>query len=398
MPVIVEESYANEKEYDILFLGSSHAWHGVDIPLFTQLTNLDGAVFFVEGADPRNSYFLLKEAIKTGGAPDYVVLDSYVLYDPDHKQYRTATPYIHGLAFFNRLLFLKDNLQSRDLDETLKNSNILFRNHALWKNREYIGKNIEAYIDRQQARVDPEKANEIYTEYSEGFYQDLSRIEVAPLVKFDQSYNIEPDEWSAYSEYQLLRLLALCRKHGIQLIIVDIPALNTSGVDIDALNRFCADNGIPFYDHGSLFRATHDGRNLHFLEGGVNSHLNYNGRKLYTINYVAPLLAKITGTAVNDMEMKNQTRLIQSDLLIQGLDEPARDTISFTLLPFWKSIPLEYEWILYKGKQPYLQQAGADRSFTIPKACWGTTEYVLEVMVMEPDAEDGGLKFRIPLS
>lgn len=396
LPIYIKTALAKEKEFDVFFLGSSHVSNAIDPVLIERILPIQTESLWMPGVDTNNAYFLLKKAVELGKTPKVVVFDSFSLLDiyGNHQGMM-----IHdGLDIQNRLLEIKDAIQFFPPEEQLSNFNVMFHNHDLWKQKATFTKNLETFDNYYLRGMNETKQKEIWG----FFFRDNTKTINAytpSMVSSNQFDIAEVNKFDDYTKYQLLRLLNYCRSHNISFMIIDIPTLNTSGIDLPALRDFCNEKGIPFYDYGTIFRGKYEYRYIFHSEGGRNSHMNNNGKLMFTADYIIPMLAEELNLDYDQKAIIESTELVHVGLNVTGLDDPDNQYLTFTLIPLNPELSLNYHWMLKKDKSSVIyEQNGTDNTFMISKNKWGATNIQIEVEVTNPSNNDQLIVFTIPLS
>jgi len=388
--ILYDIIFSKEDNYDVYFIGASHTFESIYPALIDQVLPTQSGSLILSGSDVRNSYFQLKKAVNAGKAPKVVVYDSY--------GFTINTPISFGsIGLYNRLLIIKDAIQFSPPEDHFANSSVLFLNHAAWMNSKEFSGVWKRYNKYFLHKPDKTEFDTMLKNYS--VYSSTENIKTASMVQYNQEDILPAKPFNEYNEYQLLRLTTFCRSHGIKLIIIDIPTLNSSRIQIDAIEEFASVNGISFYKFDSIFRDYFDNRSVFYNGGGLNSHMNRNGAILFDSYYIGPMLAEEMGWKYDREAADKLTQLVQVGLDVKGLYDPTIDKITFTMTPLNLDLQLEYDWVLKKNNSEVIQdQKGGDNSFTVQKTYLGIKEFQIEVHVSSPEITDEVLVFEIPLS
>ena len=388
--ILYDIIFSKEDNYDIFFFGASHTFESIYPVLIDQVLPTQSGSLILSSRDIRSSYFQLKNAVKSGKKPKVVVYDSY--------NFTNIIPFgFVSLGLYNRLLLIKDAIQLSPPEDHLANSSVLFMNHASWMNSKEFSGVLKQFNKYYLHKPDKTEFDTMWKNYS--VYSSTENIKTASMVQYNQEDILPVIPFEEFNEYQLLRLTTFCHSHGIKLIIIDIPTLNSSQVQIDAIEEFASANGITFYKFDSVFREYFDYRFIFHSGGGINSHMNRNGAILFDSYYIGPMLAEEIGWEYARESADELTQLVQVGLDVKGLNDPDMDKITFTMTPLNLDLQLEYDWVLKKNNSEVIQeQKGEDNSFTVQKIYWEIKEFQIEVQVSSPEIIDEVLVFEIPLS
>jgi hypothetical protein len=378
---------SKDLNYDVLFIGSSHILTSINPALIDQILPIHSAVLQLPAAGINDSYFLLRKAVNSGKKPRVVVLDSYTFL------YNRAIG-IDAFNLFERLIMIKDALQFFPPEEHLSNFSSLFLNHNTWQKVNLFKGIWKEFYKYKLSQTDLSQLENLWKNYYSFSY---SLIETASMAQYKQQVSLPAVPFDEYHAYQLLRFATYCRSNGIKLIIIDIPALNTSLVPLDAMEEFAENNQVSFYKFDSIFRDTYDNRYIFFLAGGTNSHMNHDGKRLFTVNYIGPMLAEEMGWEYDQKAADKLTKLVQIGLEVKGVNNTAEEKITFILTPLNPELALEYNWVLKNNEKIIQEQSGKSNSFSINKSYWGIEKYSIQVTVTNPKNIDEGLKLNIPL-
>ena len=213
--------FLNEKEYDVLFLGSDRMKSAV-LPM--ELWDKYGITSYnlgVEECGMDVSYYLLREALSYGKT-DTVVIDGYAV-KSDYSRIRTDRRLHDTLdAFPMSIGKLKASLK------LLGNSELFFNYpicHSRWD--KLTANDFKPYMS-------PLKGAEPYLGVGEPNAFDI----------VDTGDNFE------YSKEYLNRIITLCKENNIDVILTYLPvdSQNTDGDDLDKVKNVASDNDITFVD------------------------------------------------------------------------------------------------------------------------------------------------------
>lgn len=400
IPIIQDVYLSDIHNYDVYFIGSSHIYSAIDLPLINDNSPIKSALFHFENGGVRDALLILKRMVDGGKTPSVLVLDSFSLIDRQEKKGETQKIlFFNGFDIENRLMVLNDAILFSEPKNLVNFLSPVFNFHSVWKNRRVLKGNYHAYTTYYLHKKDKTRTEKLFNNYTKDHYKNIQN-QTASLFEFSSDFVIGKDPFDDYTIFQLLRLKNYCGANNIKLIIIDIPALNTSGVDLLSVEEFCQRYGIDFYRYDDLYREKYKDGHIQFLQGGHNSHLNPNGSKYFTAHYILPLLSEEFNFDYQNQTAEEISQLTQVELSIDKANNP-KDNVTFKMIASNKNNNLQYYWKLIqkdKNKKIILEQKGVNNSFSIPKKYWDNQNYKLEVRVSSPKLPDEELRFSIPLS
>lgn len=196
---------------DVLFLGSSHGVCAFDPEVFDGATGLRSYNLSCEQQNLFTSYYWLKEALKYQ-KPGAVVLDCFMLYHFENEALAPTIGNCTRKAFdfmrpsFNKLsAYCKANEISEELTFTsLAFPNVMY--HDRWKELSSRDVSFNYLTD---------------ADFLRGYYrlEDAAGLEYSPIESLNAEFEIPNEIMYNY----LQKIVDLCRKEGIRLILVSTP-------------------------------------------------------------------------------------------------------------------------------------------------------------------------------
>ncbi len=283
---------------DVLFLGNSHLFRGIDPRVFDARTGLNSRLVFSSGSNIAQVYYDLLESLNSQ-SPKLVVIETWPIFAPSSG---------------NNNLFVDGNLRNQNFSAPhskrfgeIKYKEIsraypgndkwfhmfnFFRYHERWTNLELMEESllIETTLTAEEA-------------YYRRYYRtDQMSMALEPRYmrykfKEDKMY-ISEDE-----EYFLKEIISLTQEEGIKLLFLSVPVYDVYfdkvKVGFDRLHK-----------HLNALTAAHDHvdlLDLNYEFGGFSRNLILNERRLHTnqhLNYSGQI--RTTGIVVDYIQSKYQ--------------------------------------------------------------------------------------------
>ena len=254
-----------ENSIDVLCIGSSHTFVDINTGV---LWNEQGIASYVLGGSMQpfwNSYYYLKEAVKTQ-TPSLVILEALACNMPDdYSDHGMIVNNVSGMRWsMNKLEAIRASVCDTDgvIDYTL-----LFEEYH------------ERYSELNITDIAEELGDTVRTENWKGFY-DYFRIDPINEPIFDE--DVDPVPITNKQEYYYRKIIEFCEEAGIPLLVIVSPdgGYNT---DARAYYRYAAEvaeeYGVDFVD----FNEYYDEMDLDFsCDFGDIGHLNYSGNRKFT--------------------------------------------------------------------------------------------------------------------
>ncbi|MBQ6128595.1 MAG: hypothetical protein IJI51_02940 [Lachnospiraceae bacterium] len=268
---ITREYYPAAKYSDVIFVGSSTVFSGID-PMV--LWNEQGISSFVRANASQTmwiSYYMVEDALKCH-KPELVCIDTtFVKYDDDFIEEPSTRKSVDGMRLSRSKIDCA--LASMGEDEKLMNYIVpLFRFHSRWK--EFTWDDIRyAWYNK------PVTLN--------GYIAD---DEVEPADTDVLEYTGEFTKISPKNELYLRKTIELCQNKGIQVMLFKMPSFspNWSNALDDELAGIAGEYGISYTNYDKL----NDKIGLDFAVDtpDAGSHLNSKGAAVFS-TYIAKTIA-----------------------------------------------------------------------------------------------------------
>ena len=229
-----------ENSIDVLALGSSHMQYAFNPGVFSAETGYYGYVFGSVCQPFSESYYLLKEVLKTQN-PEVVIIDVFTLLPQSQVCYADGTYYIamDMMSGDNRLEAADAIPDTVDEDTALGYKLDLYMNHGNWKNMD---------LDDTDAILKNGRPDS-------GISWELGYVAQEPEVfQYTPLIPLEPETVIALSENEkqwIDKIDALCREENIHLIFVKTPYIENQE-DADKLAgiwEYLDSKGIEYVDY-----------------------------------------------------------------------------------------------------------------------------------------------------
>ena len=107
------------------------------------------------------------------------------------------------------------------------------------------------------------------------------RLDVAPANPVPTVLPDEQTKFSCISKFYLDKIVSLCEKNDIKLLLVSAPSTtNYNAATHEEIARYAGDKGVPYIDFNCLYEEIGIDWNCDSLDGG--DHINYWGSKKVT--------------------------------------------------------------------------------------------------------------------
>lgn len=222
-----------ENSIDVIFLGNSHVYCGVNPIVFYEKTGLTAYSLSTSGQDIATGYYLLREALKYQH-PRYVVVDFGAFLNDEANLQRTIADMKLSK---NKLEMIRSFEYTKEKDENRLGyylSNIIPFNyyHSRWDD---IGKGDFDYSD-------------MVTAYN-GYVRTRDKNGENPHSNF---YNNDPTYvYSERTQEYFPRIKMLCEENDIELIISGVPFDEARSNDFICFVNYMAMYGLTPYDFNS---------------------------------------------------------------------------------------------------------------------------------------------------
>lgn len=294
--------FYNQENIDVLFLGSSHVFCGVNPAVLEEEWGKDVYLASTSVQKPDVSYYLLNEAVKQYDL-ETVYLDMYYWQyrdDPDERtQYQMD--YIYCVTDYMKpsLDKLKFLLDASSADFYLDSFFVPARYGDKILDLKYIEQVIKS--KRSEGYQNYECPEEIADNYYKGFIYSGGSVENGSLICRRYSGQIEAIEEEAISPYSmkyLKKIIELCDKNDIELILFSTPMTdyNVAMLEnydhyIQSVKKIAQEYKLEYYDFNLLKEEYNDYADELFLD---SHHLNGNGANIFSMDLASLMMQRET--------------------------------------------------------------------------------------------------------
>lgn len=296
------EFYSFNKNIDMVFLGSSHAYRSFDPHIFDPGLGITSFNMGSSNQNPVDSYYVLKEVLKYH-KPKLVVFEQYyVLASGEDTDFTSAT---YNFDFMkpslNKLACLFGEFNPKDYLRAIFRS-VRYKDN--WNKPEIINQNIDrlkssisSMFTAKKTDIAPSatETGEIYR--GRGYVSNDGVASIKELTinnKFKGYNNLKFN--SKRLDYDK-RVIELCKKNNIKILLVTAPfpptSLNLVG-DYKSLHdtyqRIADKNGVNYVDYNYINKVKKLFKDNNFKD---SDHLNASGVKILDkdlMRYIKPLL------------------------------------------------------------------------------------------------------------
>lgn len=253
-----EGFYALEKKsLDVLFLGSSHSYYAFNPAILWKKTGAYSYVFAGECQPFSQTYYYLKQAIKTQ-TPQVIVLDVFGLLESS-KACQTDGIYKKNSEGLRNEIYRAQSLKEIS-DKSLKLDYLLDLRlyHSRWNE-----------MTLNDFKFPFEKHFNPFFGWTMGYPESDKKIE---RDTYYQTETVKPDEINL--QY-LDKIIDLCRKKHLPLLLVKTPFYVTQQEYnmLQYIKQYTQSKGIQFIDFNDLYEEM----NFHFDQDGDIWHTNIRG-------------------------------------------------------------------------------------------------------------------------
>lgn len=236
-----QEFYKLEKNsLDVVFLGNSHVYNGINPAVLYGETGLKGFDMSTSNQDLFVSYHLFKEMLKTQ-SPSVVVLDTYALHlDLTDKEESLRSTY-YKMAFddmrlsSNKIEAVREWQKEKDDIDLIERLFPIFEYHSRWE-------------ELNDADFDAEALRSVNLGYAYSF-KTCEGSEFKGYDHYDEP--VEPQY--RYREW-LDKIIKLAADNDIELILVLLPDMTVSSGAAAATGQIADENGLTFIDYNEALR------------------------------------------------------------------------------------------------------------------------------------------------
>lgn len=276
---------AEKENIDILLLGSSQSFRGLDPRVFTDNLNLSSYNLSTSAQVISQTYYTLVESLRFT-KPNLVILETYFFDESSLIEDRWYFAYeeVAAMKFStNKFNYIFDLFT---WDTYIDAFFPAIREHDNWSDEETLEKN-NNYL----------KLGEQKLQMYNGFIPDETHLSYENIQKYlDLEYHIQKFEIDDKDLFYIEKIVNLCKENDINLIFVKtaMPKYHTEKTNYNDFynetKRIADLLGIPFIDFNIIYNQV-GFENIHFRDefSTTNHHLNTMGAKLttdYLVDYI----------------------------------------------------------------------------------------------------------------
>ena len=262
-----------EDSVDIIFLGSSHAYENISTQVMWD--DYGFATYDLGGSiqPPWNTYYYLKEALKTQ-RPKLIVYDVYAAtIDGEYSDTARAMKNTYGMRFsFDKLAAVEVSFEHRDIYGLMDYLLEFPTYHSRYSELE------ESDFTNKGRDYGPEGQGRFQCDDWKGFYLNTGHTELAPFVipQIEQTLPLEPKAAECFE-----KIVELTRQEGIPLLLVSSPyqTSETDAMRLRTIEDYARQNNIPFNDYTLSYNELNLDFGTDYADGG---HFNEKGSAKYT--------------------------------------------------------------------------------------------------------------------
>lgn len=317
-----EGFYALEKNsLDVLFLGSSHAYYTFNPAILWKQTEAYSYVFAGECQPFSQTYYYLKQALKTQ-SPQVIVLDVFGLLDSS-KACQTDGIYKKNSEGLRDEIYRIQSLKEIH-DPALKLDYLLDLRlyHSRWND-----------LTLDDFKFPFEKHFNPYFGWTMGYPESNKKIE---RDTYQQTEIVKPDETNLT---YLDKIIDLCKKKNLPLLMVKTPFYVTQKEYniLQYINEYVQSKDIQFIDFNDLYEEL----NFHFDQDGDIWHTNIRGS--------TKVMNKLIDILKQDYHL-DTTNVTKIDAYDSALDQLYNDTMEKLL----QSVDDIYNYFDYIQKSNFI--------------------------------------------
>lgn len=294
-PRIRWKEFYNQKNIDIVFLGSSHAYRSFDPENFDMKLKCNTFNLGSSNQSAIESYFALKETLRCY-KPKLIVLENYwVLYEK-YESFNAATCIYDYLK--NSPVKFDMLINAFTPDQYLKAIFLSVRYHNNYKDIQIIKENVaNKIVDKDQLTTKKSKTEEVYK--AKGYVANKNVATFKQLNEENFFKNNAPGEWDEKRFLYLNKIIKLCKEKNVPLVLITAPLPPTTmkivkNYDIihKKFNDIANQYNIDYIDYNLI------NRDLEFLSDKDfkdDHHLNVEGANImnqHLVNILRDVLQK----------------------------------------------------------------------------------------------------------
>lgn len=336
--VLINSYYKYEDNIDILFLGNSHAYCGVNPEIIKK--NYGKNAFVLASGAQRwdDTYFLMKDAIANNSI-ELIAVDLYYYCTLECEENEETVDYINcennfsrawDLSYWMRPSFLKYEILYKSANPEYCMETIFpflrYRESAF--NIDYFKENIRTktskkYYDNTYSEIKNDGHDQYVVEYrADGYYYNEGKLFDCEKV-YQRNVDIDTYNIGNVTKSYIENTIKLAKKNDIPIVfyvapIYDLQLISVGDYDnyYKQIRAIAEDNNVPFYDFNLMKKNEMDIKHGYCYMD--TQHLNCHGADLFT-----PILYQIITESQNQNErlfFSSYNDKIMSDLFcIYGL-------------------------------------------------------------------------------
>lgn len=284
--------YSDEKEVDMIFLGSSHSYCTFDPEYFDKNLGIYSYQLGTPLQHPDTSYYMLQEVIKGKNPknPTKVVLEIYWDMLDDRFELKQADMFLEAIQ--------NENLEKEYIKNVFPlNEKIKYNFKPIRYQQDafaYYNKNLTDFVNEHKVDRNPKQQN--YTEYykDRGFLYTDKEMPDEELYATNQFRNMDANEWEfdKVQKQYIKDLARFCVDNSINLYLVTAPIANKSIEyikDYDVIHNKISDfvedelENMPYIDYNIVNREENLLTNKDFCD---DAHLNNKGAVIVQEHFI----------------------------------------------------------------------------------------------------------------
>lgn len=221
-----------ENSIDVIFLGSSHIYNGVNPIVFYEKTGLTGFDLASSSQDIATGYFYLKEALEYQ-TPKYVLLDTYGILN---KAFENEVAYKRSLDDMRWSTVKIEAI--REWQKHLEGVRLLSRIFT-----------IIDYHSRWDSLSEEDFSERNFITNRNGYCPVFTVDESVLHNIFDEHIN-EPEIDEVTRSY-ISKIADLCESNDIKLCLISVPDAEWTKGNNTAIQKLAKELGVPFFDYNT---------------------------------------------------------------------------------------------------------------------------------------------------
>jgi len=272
-----EDFYSQEKNIDLAFIGSSHAYRSFDPDIFDKKLNVNSFNLGSSSQNPIDSYFVVQELLKYH-EPETIVLEVYwkVLSGENYNFKSAARIYDYLKPSFNKANMLLNTFKTDQYGEAIFNT---VRYHKYATKFNLINKNVKNIF----TKVPIEKSGIEYYK-SKGFVYNNKVVSLDTLKNNNEFEEYKIPNWNKKRITYLKKIIELIKDEEISLLLVTAPIPPKSFEYISDYNfinkkidNITQGYNVNYIDYNIINKKEQIFSNNHFKD---DDHLNYSGVRI----------------------------------------------------------------------------------------------------------------------